>query len=438
MAEQKYGASIRPRTRRDGSVAWDVRYRVEGKSRTTAFESQPAAEKWARVVRQLGPEEALRMLRLDVGATPTVDEYAERFIATKSGLEGLTTDHYRMFMRRSISPAMGSLPLDAVDEERIAAWVNAQVDDGLSAKTIANRHGFLSSMFQHALEVSGHVKRNPCARTNLPSSERREMVFLSADEFAELLSFIPPRWQPLVFLLASTGMRWGEVSALKPQDFDLTHGTVRISRAWHWSKKRGFYINAPKTKRSKRTISLPDDAIAVMRPIVESAGEWVFTNRDGGPVRQQKFHADVWTPARNLANGRPARPKTRGKGEAYAPRVGGVWDREPSKNPIRKEPRIHDLRHSHASWLINAGVPLTAIQIRLGHESIKTTSDTYGHLAPDMLRLPADVVGAALAGSMPEPLALAAGGRWDDESYDVDGEYDYAAEIVDESDDDAA
>ena len=399
-----YSASIRVRAKRDGTTSHDVRFRHDGASMTRAFDDASSAARWANVLRQIGPTEALKLLDAELDETPTVDEYADLYISSKSGVEGMTTDHYRMFMRLHISPVMGSLPLDAVTPERIAQWVNDMADAGAAGKSIANRHGFLSGMFEHAVKVKKVIAYNPCERTNLPSTEREEMVFLSADEFTELLSFIPPRYQPLVFLLASTGLRWGEVTALRPGDFDLAHQTVTVSRAWKKSKARGHYIGAPKTEKSKRTIKIPADAVEAVRPFVEAAPAtgFVFTNASGGPLRQAHFHSIIWSPARRLANGQPAFAKTRGKGEAWEARSSGVWDREPSSSPIKKWPRIHDLRHSHASWLINRGVPLTAIQRRLGHESVQTTSDTYGHLAPDMLQVPADVIGEVLAGAMPQ------------------------------------
>lgn len=397
-----YSASIRVRAKSDGTVAHDVRFRHEGSSMTRSFADAKSAERWANVLRQIGPENALPMLAVEFDTVPTLDEYAELYINSKSGVEGLTTDHYRMFMRLHISPVMGSLPINTITPERIAQWVNDQVAAGSAAKSIANRHGFLSGLFEHALRVKKIIDENPCARTNLPSSEREEMVFLSPDEFTELLSFIPPKYQPLIFLLASTGLRWGEAVALRPSDFDLAHRTVTVSRAWKKSKARGYYVGAPKTKQSKRTIAIGADVVAAVEPLIKSGSEYVFTNAAGHPLRQTHFHSLIWTPARRLANGLPAFEKTRGKGEAWEARTRGVWDREPSSTPIGKWPRIHDLRHSHASWLINRGVPLPVIQRRLGHKSIQTTSDIYGHLAPDMLQVPADVVGEVLAGAMPQ------------------------------------
>jgi len=402
-----YAASVRPRARADGSVAHDLRYRLDGRSLSVSFDSDKHAQKWARIFRTIGPAESLKLLGRDLSDTsPTVNEYAERYINTKSGVEGKTLDHYRMFMRLHIGPTLGELPIDAVSKDMIAAWVNFQAEDGDAAKSIKNRHGFLSGMFQSAIdEEPSLITRNPCAKTNLPASESQEMVFLSPNEFTTLLGYIPAFYQPLVLTLAATALRWGEATALKPSDFDLDARTVRVSRAWKSSMARGWYLGPPKTRKSKRTVSLPDDLIPILRPLVESGSEFVFTSYRGKPLRQANFWSQVWEPARRMANGKPAFDLSqRNKELAWQPRIDGVWDREPAKVPLGKTPRIHDLRHSHASWLIAAGVPLPVIQARLGHESITTTISTYGHLSPDMMQGVAGTVGRILAGSMPQLL----------------------------------
>ena len=378
-----------------------------------SFTDEKEANAFARHVRVRGPEVALRSARQDVSTdVPTVDEYAERYIASKSGVEPKTLDHYRMFMRESISPAFGNLPITTVTPEHVAAWVNKQANETrhlangktappYSAKTIKNRHGFLAAMFQHALD-RGLIQKSPCAHTRMPNTERREMTFLSPNEFVSLLEYIPEKHKPLILVLAGTGMRWGEVTALRHSDFDLDAGTVRVSRAWKSSADRGWYVGAPKTKRSLRTIALSPNLVAELRSIVGTGPEYVFTNKNGGPIRQQNFYEAVWNPARRLANGLPAYDDTR-KGKAWAgPRTGGVWDMKPASVPLGKMPRIHDLRHSHASWLISSGAPMTVVQRRLGHESIQTSSDTYGHLTPEDLILGARIIGQALAGALPE------------------------------------
>jgi integrase len=399
----KFGASVRARPLRNG-VSYDVRYRLNGSQCTQTFTSDRAAQKWANVVRAIGPTDAIALLGVNThDQAPTVDEYANRYILTKSGVEGKTTDDYRSFMRIHISPTLGALPIDAIGADAITAWINTQSASGAASKSIKNRHGFLAAMFQSAVD-DGLIVKNPCARSRLPESERLEMTFLSPDEFTHLLAYVPVKYQPLVLFLATTGLRWGEATALRPADFDLEARTVRVSRAWKHSSEKGNYIGPPKTKRSRRTVSLPDDVCATLRPLIDAGHEYVFTNAQGNPVRQQKFWESVWNPARRMANGLPAFAVSRGTVDRpWLARVNGVWDtRQPSSKPLGKSPRIHDLRHSHASWLLAGGVPLPTIQRRLGHESITTTIDLYSHLSPDMQTAPADVMGHMLAGAMPQ------------------------------------
>jgi len=394
-----HSASIRVRPRTNGTVAFDVRYRLDSRSKTTSFDNQQAAERWARIVRQIGPSEALKLLEIDSHDVPTVDEYAERFIASKSGREPRTFETYRTYMRTSISPAMGTLPVDAVLPERIAAWVTSQQVAGSASKTIKNRHGFLYAMFQHAMQ-DGLVKKNPCEGTGIPKGENREMVFLRHREFDTLYQCIPDYWKPFVRFLVVSGCRFNEATALRPGDFDLDSRSVRVSRAWKSSAAHGWYIGAPKTDRSKRTITLPDYLVDMLRPLVQAGNEYVFTNTTGGPIRQPNFFTNVWNPARRLANGRAPFVDKDGNPKDG---VQATWrDIPPAAEPIGKWPRIHDLRHTCASWLINAGVPIYVIQRRLGHESMKTTADTYSHLSPDVMYAAADVFAAIHALAPPE------------------------------------
>lgn len=110
-----------------------------------------------------------------------------------------------------------------------------------------------------------------------------------------------------------------------------------------------------------------------------AAGEFVFTTAGGRPVRNVDYREDGWLPALKRATA------TRRKDDTAAP----------TSQRLTKTPRIHDLRTAHASWLIADNVPLTEIQHRIGHESIKTTSDTYGHLASDAQSRAAKVISVA-------------------------------------------
>jgi integrase len=137
----------------------------------------------------------------------------------------------------------------------------------------------------------------------------------------------------------------------------------------------GHYLGNPKTPRSKRTIEVSDKIAKILqrRIVRRAADDFVFVHA-GGPLHQGAFYARVWVPLMDEI-------RTRG----IAPF------------------RFHDLRHTHVAWLIAGGVPLPHIQARLGHESITTTIDTYGHLLPLGDGLISHVIDTAIDGREIQP-----------------------------------
>lgn len=365
-------------------------YRVDGRQRSDSFADLKSAQQYQRLVERVGGEAArsIRLARDAAGAGAdvlTVADWLEHHLSHATGVTDGTVAEYRRLAARTWLPSLGPLPLDALTREHVARWIGWQAEQvtrrgtKTAAKTIANAHGLLSTVIGSAVEA-GRVPRNPCYGVPLPSSERREMVFLSHAEFALLLGCIPAEHVPLVVTLAGTGIRWGEATALRWGDLDLDASTpvLRISRAWKRAANGGRVLGAPKTAKSLRTVSLPPQVAETLRPLAGPADQLVFRARRGGQLHHQVWHPRVWVPAVERAND-PER-ETR----------------------LGKSPRVHDLRHSHASWLIAAGVPLPVIQARLGHESIQTTVDVYGHLAPDALAIGAAAAGAALVQAVPE------------------------------------
>jgi integrase len=247
-----------------------------------------------------------------------------------------------------------------------------------SAKTITNKHGFLAGALNAAV-TAGHIPANPCTGMGMPrDDDPREMVFLTREQFTHLLSHVTEYWQPMVEFLVASGARWGEAAALRPSDVNYDEGTVRISRSWKQDHHAGGYrLGATKTRKGNRTINVPKSTLDKL----DYSNEFLFVNRDGGPVRSQGFSARVWAKA-----------------------VVRAWplvdaDGKPVKDRSKiLRPRIHDLRHTNASWLIQAGAPLPVVQQHLGHESITTTVNTYGHLDRRSMKVTADIIGAVLDG----------------------------------------
>lgn len=388
----------RPRSRRDGSTAWQVPFRINGRQTSETFPDRQGATRFARLVDQLGPAAALDTLRAWEGATGdttwTLATWAEHHVDTLTGVQPDTAHRYRAYIRNDLG-ALAHLPLSAVTEDTVGRWVNELAATGAAGSTIAKKHGFLSAVLDHATRQR-LIPHNPAKGTRLPRTVTEPMVFLTHDEYARFLDYVTPYWQPLVTVLFSTGLRWGEATALQAGDVDLERGTITVTRAW----KNGRVLGPPKSKRSRRTISVPPETLEVLRPLVEGkpADAWVFRNQQGGPVRHQTFHENVWQPAVRLANGEPA-----AAGKRVARRIDGQGRViEPATVPLGKRPRIHDARHTCASWLLGAGVPINVVQAHLGHESITTSVDRYGHIMPAARAMVSNALSLALTAAHPQ------------------------------------
>jgi integrase len=369
-------ASLRVRQRKDGSSYTAVLYSLDGKQTSSSFNDHREAVDFQQLVNRVGPAKAIEVWRTKQPTDDghTVASWCAYHIDHLTGVNQATRTKYRRYVANDIAPSrIGPLPLSALTNHDVAAWLNGLTG---SAKTAANKHGFLSSALNAAVRT-GHIKANPCEGNRLRRDEPAEMGFLTHEEFALLHPCVGEHWQPLVEFLVASGARFGEATALKPGDINLAEGTVRIQRAWRYVPGAGFQLGPPKTRRSIRTIDVDPSVLAKL----DLTGEWVFTNKwvftnsgrspaSDDPVRGPNFRASVWVPAL-------ARAKEKG---------------------LTKKPRVHDLRHTHAWWLIQAGVPLPVIQRHLGHESIQTTVDRYGHLDRRSSRMVADVMRKALRG----------------------------------------
>lgn len=293
-------------------------------------------------------------------------------------------------LRNHIRPLLGHLALDDLQGGMaVQQWI-AQLLAGtpsprdpagfrrrkLAPKTARSCHGLLHTILQAAVRQR-LIPANPCATTSLPRLVHREMRFLTEPEIARLLAALPAHWRPMVLLLISTGLRWGEAAGLRVGRLDLLAKVPKLTvlEAMHESSGTGeILFTEPKTARSRRTVTFTTKVALALTPLVvdRERDDLVFTAPMGGAARTRNFRR-VWLAALKRAG------------------LEGV--------------RVHDLRHTHAAVLISAGVPLTAIQRRLGHTSIVVTSDLYGHLMPEVDEGIIAAVEAALAGVDPDAMA---------------------------------
>jgi integrase len=374
-------ASIRRvRYHKDGSPYWSVLYTFDGQQTSTSFNIQSHAESFRDLVNRVGARRAMEIEDVPLpksraSKTPslTVEQWLTHHIDHLTGVEQGTIDLYRMFVRVDIAPVIGDIPLAKLTEEDISNWVTTMTTTlgrktgrPPAANSVRHKHAFLSGALSKA--VPRHIPANPAAGRRLPrtigdeDSDDISTRMLSRVEFTTLLAAITEPWRPLVEFLVASGCRWGELAGLKPGDINRDAGTVRIIRAWKHSASAGYVVGAPKTKRSRRTINVSRSVLDKL----DYSHEWLFVNRFGGPVRYHNFRAKIWRPA-VLRSG---------------------------LSPL---PKIHDLRHTCASWMLNAGIPITTVSRHLGHESIAITADIYGDVDRTSHQGAADVMGELLA-----------------------------------------
>lgn len=375
----------KPRNNKDGTTTWTVQYRIGERVTRDTFLTFEAADEYCRLIDTVGGAQAKTVLhaRRSNKHTPTLREWVTTYLDADSGIltgvEDGTRDGYQREAARTFLQFLGDYPLDAITAANVGQWLawqekqtvwrdrskDAEDRAPVSAKTIKNAHALLSASLASAVRHK-HLPDNPAQGIRLPKGLKREAVFLSPAEFGTLLHFTPDRHKRFVMFLAGTGCRWGEATALTWGDVIL-HGkvpTIRITKAWKRGANGSSVLKHPKSSKSRRTVSLYPDLVAALGAPGDSDA-LVFPNTAGTRMQHSHFTARVWKKA-----------------------VESAMDKEKcaevGRPHLTRAPNIHDLRHTHASWMIAAGVPLPSIQSRLGHEKITTTVDVYGHLSPDV------------------------------------------------------
>lgn len=344
-------------------------------------QAKKRAEQFALWLEADGPQGALDRLYEGEQSdrVPTLDELAADHIEHITGIEPGTRLTYTRLWSRTWSPRIGHLQAHRINQDHIRKAVN-DLARSYSTKSLENQRGLLSGVMTRAVE-KGYLDRNPTKGIKLPrgnEGDAVEMRILTPEEYASVEAKMDEHYRPLLRFLAGTGARWGEAVALTVADVDLANGNVRIRRALKWSPDNQRKVGATKTKKSNRTVALPPELIPDLRDLCEGrkGSDLVFQAKRGGAVLHRTFWSRYWLPA--------------------------VEHLEP-------RPRIHDLRHSHASWLLARGVPIHIVSARLGHESIQTTVDTYGHLLPDAQLVAANAAQQVFASPARKELQAASG-----------------------------
>lgn len=376
----------------DGTYTYRVRIWVGKRQSSETFPSRAAAQAFAKRVERVGGVQAVAELnRVDTSSddyVPTLREWFATYMANASGITPRTRTDYDRLANRAMLPMLGDLRLDDITRPVVQQWTNAlereprlgsrgkkagkPTGGTLSPKTIAGHRGLLSALMKAAL-IEGYIDRNPCLGVRLPRGGEHERVdahFMTHAEWDAIEAQLPEGMaRALGTFLVGSGMRWSEATALQVRHINLAQGTAHVVQAWKKDAKAGRYLGPPKTSKSRRTVVLARQAVEAVRPLVEGqpADAFVFRTGSGKPPFPGSFMSRIWTPACERAG-------------------------------VNPRPRLHDTRHTHASWLLEYGATLEQVQDQLGHESILTTRKVYGSLQPAMRESLRDAATAALSG----------------------------------------
>lgn len=360
-------ASIRKRLRKDGSATWQVLFRNvdTGRQEGITYHLEADANRMRKLLEANGHSYRIAEAILDSAAesSRTVADVVQEHIDLLIKPGPQTIHNYRTMLDMHIKDSLGAAGVNAIDYRHVTEWIRGLQRKGLSPKTIRNVHTLLSSSMETAVRLK-YRPDNPCRGVDLPPIPHRgnNMTVLTYGEFKTLHAAISERYRPFVLFLAVTGARFGEATAVKVGDVHLDARTpiVNLTKAWKRQGSTGYKIGPPKNEFSWRTVSLSDSLVRELRPIVEGRDPdaWLFTNRDGKSRVDHRAFYQLWVPTIERL-------------------------RKDKSAHFSKNPRIHDLRHTSASWLLQEGFDIFKVARRLGHSSTAMIDKVYGHLMPD-------------------------------------------------------
>jgi integrase len=356
------------------SGGWSAQYTVytsEGRKRRTLY-GKTRQEVAVKLSKALADREG--GLTFDAGSL-TVGEYLARWLShsVQDTVSQKTYERYESIVRVHLSSALGRIRLKTLTPDHVRGLYREKLDSGLAAQSVLHIHRTLSKALKQATD-DGLIPRNAAASVKPPQARREEIQPLSRDQVRTFLDTVKgDRMEALYVLAVTTGLRQGELLALKwgDVDFEGTNPTLDVRRSLSETRGRRSFV-APKSghgrhlRLSRRAVSaLSTHRKRQLEERIQKAGLW----EDHGLI----FPSEVGTPmsGRNLYR-------------AFKIRV--------KRASLPQTLRFHDLRHTCATLLLRQGVNPKFVQELLGHADISITLNTYSHVLPDM--------GDAAAGGM--------------------------------------
>lgn len=310
------------------------------------------------------------------------ESYCDYVLALKEqrGVKHSTLTRYKELTNR-IYPVLGHIKMRDIRPDHLNRLYSDLGKNGvnkrggkLSNKTILEHHRLIHTVLEQAVK-EGLIPLNPADRVELPKAERKEVNYFQADEvkaIAEALKAEPIKWQTITHLLLITGARRGEILGLKWNSIDFDNNQLHICNNILYTPDRGIYEDTPKTARSNRFITVPDETIELLKKYR------LWQNQERLRLGEYyEYSGYVFT----QDNGKPLHPDSVTD-----------WMNKFSKRHNLPHINPHAFRHTMASMLYYNGVDSVSISKRLGHAQVSTTANIYAHVMEEADRRNADIL----------------------------------------------
>lgn len=277
----------------------------------------------------------------------TVAAWATRWLASRN-VEPATAAKDRSQIATHVLPQWGTWPLASIGRLDVQAWVKQMTHAGAGASTVTGAYHRFAAMMSDAV-LEGVLAMSPCRSIDLPKVVKPAPRWLTRHEYdrVQLALSDQPEWRAFVGLGCFSGLRPGELAGLDVEHLDFDRSLVRVQQVMTRYGLRAY----PKSSASVRSVPFPDEVRRLLWALVaDRSGGPVFVAPEGGRVDDRNWARRVWAKATESAGLEPVRP--------------------------------YVMRHTCASWLIQAGVPDYEVARMLGHSSTRILG-TYAHLAPD-------------------------------------------------------
>jgi integrase len=304
----------------------------------------------------------------------TVTHYLLVWLETmKPVVKPRTWMYYRSYVHIHVLPTLGRVQLSRLTAQHLQQLYAQKLAAGLSSTTVHHLHAVLHKALHNAVRL-GLVQRNVADLVDRPRQRHVEIAYLSPEQAQRLLATaVGDRLEALYVLALTTGMREGELLALRWQDVNLAAATLQVRATLQCLGGR-LELAEPKSARSRRRIALSAVAVTALQhhwerqqaerqllgPVWDTASDLVFPNSIGKPINPSNLVCREFHPLLKKAG---------------LPRM-----------------RFHDLRHTAASLLLNRGVNIKVVSEMLGHADVSMTLRVYAHVMPHMQQAAASIM----------------------------------------------